>query len=108
MGTQVRANYSHHQSNIMAAAATTLTSSPPTCLNPVSQLLFKGNSFSVNKKISLVRSLGFERAARLRRNKYGIVVSSSGNAAAPLWDSWKPEKTSSAPSFSDILWPSAG
>jgi hypothetical protein len=29
--------------------------------------------------------------------------------SAPLWDSWKPDNTpASSPSFSDILWPSAG
>ncbi|KAM0982595.1 hypothetical protein ACFX2A_015783 [Malus domestica] len=42
-----------------------------------------------------------------RRNQiYGIVASS--NLASPLWDSWKPEKVSAAPSLSDITWPSAG
>ncbi|XP_050121175.1 uncharacterized protein LOC126598856 isoform X1 [Malus sylvestris] len=42
-----------------------------------------------------------------RRNQiYGIVASS--NLASPLWDSWKPEKGSAAPSLSDITWPSAG
>ncbi|XVF54256.1 hypothetical protein PTKIN_Ptkin05aG0165800 [Pterospermum kingtungense] len=105
------ANYCHHKSNIMAIAATTLTSSPPTCLHPIFPLLFeRTTSFFVNKKIGLVRSLGFERTASLTRKKreYGVVVASSDNVAAPLWDSWKPEKSSSAPSFSDILWPSAG
>ena len=42
-----------------------------------------------------------------RRKRHGIVASSNVGAA-PLWDSWKPEKASSAPSLSDILWPSAG
>ncbi|PON86045.1 HPP [Trema orientale] len=42
-----------------------------------------------------------------RRKRHGIVASSSVGAA-PLWDGWKPEKASSAPSLSDILWPSAG
>ncbi|XVE54852.1 hypothetical protein DITRI_Ditri03aG0115900 [Diplodiscus trichospermus] len=115
MATQVRANYYyHHRSNVMAAAATTLTSSSPsTCLNSISPLLFKGSSFIGNKKIALGRSIGFERTTSLRRKKgkeYGgvVVVASSSNVAAPPWDSWKPEKSSSAPSLSDILWPSAG
>ncbi|XVF11995.1 hypothetical protein REPUB_Repub08aG0076500 [Reevesia pubescens] len=37
-----------------------------------------------------------------------MVVASSSNVAAPLWDIWKPQKTSSSPSLSHILWPSAG
>ncbi|XP_073269921.1 uncharacterized protein [Primulina huaijiensis] len=36
------------------------------------------------------------------------VTSSSSNVAAPMWDGWTPEKSSKAPSLSDIVWPSAG
>ncbi|KAM1026117.1 hypothetical protein ACFX13_039797 [Malus domestica] len=42
-----------------------------------------------------------------RRNQYYGIVASS-NLASPLWDSWRPEKGSAAPSLSDIIWPSAG
>ncbi|KAJ8452362.1 hypothetical protein Cgig2_006167 [Carnegiea gigantea] len=43
-------------------------------------------------------------------NRVSVVVasSSSGNVAAPLWDTWSPDKASASPSLSDILWPSLG
>ncbi|XP_030457996.1 uncharacterized protein LOC115678722 isoform X1 [Syzygium oleosum] len=49
-------------------------------------------------------------SGRRRRRSGGsdVVVAASGNAAAPSWDSWKPDKASSAPSLSDIAWPAAG
>ncbi|XP_030495603.2 uncharacterized protein LOC115711410 isoform X2 [Cannabis sativa] len=40
-----------------------------------------------------------------RKRQYGIVQASTNVGA---WDGWKPEKASSSPSVSDILWPSAG
>lgn len=41
-----------------------------------------------------------------KRGGHGIVASS--NVASPsIWDDWKPAKTPSTPSLSDILWPSA-
>ncbi|KAK9925949.1 hypothetical protein M0R45_023206 [Rubus argutus] len=46
------------------------------------------------------------RARTSSPHNYGIVASS--NVGAPLWDTWKPDKASSAPSLSDIIWPSAG
>ncbi|KAL4272371.1 hypothetical protein GQ457_13G010780 [Hibiscus cannabinus] len=90
------------QSNAMAVS-TSLNSLPPSSL--------RGNrSFLRNKRIAWERSLGSERktSRRLRRNKgreWAVVVASNH-----LWDSWKPRKTSSesAPSLSDVLWPSAG
>ncbi|WRX17642.1 HPP - like 1 [Theobroma cacao] len=106
MVTQLRAHYYYHQSNAMAA--TSLTSSPSISLNSFSPLLFKGCSFIGNKKIASERSLGTTSIRRKQGREYGVVVASSSNVAAPLWDSWKPEKTSSAASLSDILWPSAG
>ncbi|OMO96113.1 hypothetical protein CCACVL1_05069 [Corchorus capsularis] len=104
MATQLRANFgSYHQSNDMVAAAGGTTS---ICLNSFSPLLFKGS-----KKIALQKTLGFEKRRKKegrRENGVVVVASSSSNVAAPLWDSWKPDKSSSAPSLSDILWPSAG
>ncbi|KAK8649215.1 hypothetical protein V6N13_129949 [Hibiscus sabdariffa] len=93
------------QSNAMAV------STPSTSLNSLPPLLLRGNrSFIRNKRIASERSLGFERktSRRLRRNKgreWAVVVASND-----LWDSWKPRKSSSesAPSLSDVLWPSAG
>ncbi|GMN45706.1 hypothetical protein TIFTF001_014895 [Ficus carica] len=45
-----------------------------------------------------------------RRRQGSVVVASSNVGATPFWDGWTPEKSSSssAPSLSDILWPSAG
>ncbi|MBA0578440.1 hypothetical protein Gorai_020722 [Gossypium raimondii] len=88
--------YYHHQTNPIIAAARTLKPSPSsTCLNSL---------------LSLQRFGVFQRTRQEKRRGYGVVVaSSSSNAAAPLWDSWKPEKSSAAsPSLSDIIWPSAG
>ncbi|KAK8705389.1 hypothetical protein V6N13_048992 [Hibiscus sabdariffa] len=108
MATQVRSNHYCHQTNAMAV------STPSTSLNSLPPLLLRGNhGFFRNKRIASERSLGFDRktSRRLRRNKgreCAVVVASSGNA--DLWDSWKPQKSSreSAPSLSDVLWPSAG
>ncbi|KAG4137406.1 hypothetical protein ERO13_D07G069900v2 [Gossypium hirsutum] len=88
--------YYNHQTNPIIAAARTLKPSPSsTCLNSL---------------LSLQRFGVFQRTRQEKRRGYGVVVaSSSSNAAAPLWDSWKPEKSSAAsPSLSDIIWPSAG
>ncbi|GMH16837.1 hypothetical protein Nepgr_018678 [Nepenthes gracilis] len=43
----------------------------------------------------------------MKRRVFKVVVASS-NVDAPLWDGWAPDNSSAAPSFSDILWPSAG
>jgi len=41
-----------------------------------------------------------------RRN---VIIKASSDVASPsIWDNWKPPKSSSTHSFSDILWPSAG
>lgn len=37
-----------------------------------------------------------------------VASSSAGNVAAPLWDTWSPDKASASPSLSEILWPSLG
>ncbi|KAJ0959991.1 hypothetical protein J5N97_000247 [Dioscorea zingiberensis] len=52
------------------------------------------------------RSLIRTTKGRSNYHNYGIVASS--NVGAPLWEAWKPDKASSAPSLSDVLWPSAG
>ncbi|KAL4311666.1 hypothetical protein GQ457_01G012820 [Hibiscus cannabinus] len=100
---QVRANHRYAPSNAMAVPlSTSLNSLPPLFLR------LRGNrgGFLQSKRIGMERSLGF---GGKRGREYGVVVASSSNVAAPdLWDSWKPQKSSSAPSLSDILWPSAG
>lgn len=35
-------------------------------------------------------------------------VASSDDFPAVSWESWKPEKTTVAPSLSDVIWPAAG
>ncbi|XP_057952702.1 uncharacterized protein LOC131146883 isoform X4 [Malania oleifera] len=56
----------------------------------------------INERIGTRRRRGREGGGGV-----GIVVASSNAEAAPLWDGWKPEKTSTVPSLSDVLWPSA-
>ncbi|KAE8697748.1 LRR receptor-like serine/threonine-protein kinase FEI 1-like [Hibiscus syriacus] len=87
------ANHYYHQSNVMAI------STASTSLNSLSPLLLRGNHcFLRNKKVGVERSLALERN----------VVEFGGNVALPdLWKSWKPQKSSSAPSLSDVLWLSA-
>lgn len=45
------------------------------------------------------------------KRRRGRVIEASSDVASPsIWDDWKPSKpkATSTPSFSDILWPSAG
>ncbi|XP_024031969.1 uncharacterized protein LOC21393410 isoform X1 [Morus notabilis] len=69
--------------------------------------------FLLNRKNSLglittAKTGGKNDVVGRERRRNGIVVASSNVGAAPFWDGWTPEKASSAPSLSDILWPSAG
>ncbi|MED6216855.1 hypothetical protein PIB30_012024 [Stylosanthes scabra] len=61
------------------------------------------SSFSRHASFSLINPTR-------RRKPHGIVVASSDvvSPSPSLWDDWKPLKSSSTPSLSDILWPSAG
>ncbi|XP_062116426.1 uncharacterized protein LOC133830464 [Humulus lupulus] len=79
--------------------------SPPT-ISYSSLSLFKRTTTSSLGQNDVVRDL-ITSTRRRRKRQYGIVASTNVGAA-PLWDSWKPEKASSSPSLSDILWPSAG
>ncbi|XP_034712077.1 uncharacterized protein LOC117934481 isoform X2 [Vitis riparia] len=99
MGVQLQAYFHHHHSRIMMAQ-------PPlsiTC-GSSNSLLFNGKKATLRLDGSLGLHLTSRKIDRRRRD-FGIVASS--NVAAPFWDGWKPEKSSAAPSFSDILWPSA-
>ncbi|KAF5734717.1 hypothetical protein HS088_TW15G00209 [Tripterygium wilfordii] len=98
MAMQVRASYSHHHHKHLYCLVT-----PTPCTAPSTSLRF---SFPFNGVTGISETRTKRR--NISRRRHGIVVSSSGNLAAPVWDSWKPEKGSSAPSLSDILWPSAG
>ncbi|KAL3655309.1 hypothetical protein CASFOL_001095 [Castilleja foliolosa] len=59
---------------------------------------FKNNTF---------RASGSWKPKALKR-KARFTVSSSSKVSAPLWENWAPEKSSTGPSLSDIVWPSAG
>ncbi|KDP31202.1 hypothetical protein JCGZ_11578 [Jatropha curcas] len=66
--------------------------------------------FPESKKKAILdraRRFGFGFSTQRKRKQHNGVVASS-NVAAPFWDSWKPEKSSPSPSFSDVIWPSAG
>ncbi|XP_057741855.1 uncharacterized protein LOC130960472 [Arachis stenosperma] len=69
------------------------------------------SSLSNHGSLSLINRKGssLNYLARRRRQPHGIVASSDVASPSPsLWDDWKPLKSASTPSLSDILWPSAG
>ncbi|KAK9278960.1 hypothetical protein L1049_028542 [Liquidambar formosana] len=104
---QLQAPYHHHHNTIMVPPSP-LSTSLRGFTSSISLLL--QSHINENRGIVAERPLGFNsidgRLVRRRRKEFGIVASS--NVAAPLWDAWKPEKGSAAPSLSDVLWPSAG
>ena len=57
---------------------------------------------------------GFDPLVKKNKAKWKVVTvsaaaSSSGSVpAAPLWDTWSPDKATPSPSLSDVLWPSLG
>ncbi|GLT63065.1 hypothetical protein SLA2020_356580 [Shorea laevis] len=98
MGTQViiRANfYFHHKRNVFEPIPTSL------------QLL---SPLSPKNRFSKIRTSGIRTKQGSKEHWAAVVkAAAGGDAVAPVdWDGWKPEKGSSAPSLSDILWPSAG
>ncbi|XP_015578695.1 uncharacterized protein LOC8258177 [Ricinus communis] len=109
MGMQVAANYYQHKC-FMTPTLLPIPSPKFTSLR-FSPILGASSSFLDFKKKVLQKSVGFSSFQDRKRSSNGrtAVVASSSNVAAPFWGSWMPEKTSSsAPSFSDIFWPSAG
>ncbi|GAB4845528.1 hypothetical protein Ancab_040131 [Ancistrocladus abbreviatus] len=66
--------------------------------------------FKVFNPLSLPSNSGSREMRRWkeRGHKKVVVASSTTNVAAPFGDSWVPDKASSSPSLSDVLWPSAG
>ncbi|XP_062029338.1 uncharacterized protein LOC133745296 isoform X1 [Rosa rugosa] len=100
MGMQMRIiSYHHHLLHHNASSATPAFSMS---LRPFSSssILFRFHKNLAGR--SLIRTT----KGRSNYHNYGIVASS--NVGAPLWEAWKPDKASSAPSLSDVLWPSAG
>ncbi|KAL6181577.1 hypothetical protein ACLB2K_048230 [Fragaria x ananassa] len=100
MGMQMRIGYHNHLLHHSASTAPAVSTS----LRPFSSssILFL---FQKNLSGGSVIRTTKGRSSSSYRN-YGIVASS--NLGAPLWETWKPDKASSAPSLSDVLWPSAG
>ncbi|KAF8399411.1 hypothetical protein HHK36_015275 [Tetracentron sinense] len=97
MGMKLRCSVHHHL----------LVIPPPP---PSSSSLFSFSSYSPlllprkNIRDKQNQAILFERNLRSRR----CVIVASTNVAAPLSEGWMPDKGASAPSLSDILWPSAG
>ncbi|GAU32828.1 hypothetical protein TSUD_208960 [Trifolium subterraneum] len=68
-------------------------------------------SFNIRhrKKGLILDYCGFNKVVgRRRRRRHVIIKASSDVASHPFWENFKPPKSSSTHSFSDILWPSAG
>ncbi|GAU32830.1 hypothetical protein TSUD_208980, partial [Trifolium subterraneum] len=69
-------------------------------------------SFNIRQKKGLVLDYywGFNKNNKkvLGRRRHVIIKASSDVASPSIWENFKPPKSSSTHSFSDILWPSAG
>lgn len=101
MGMQLRISYHHHLHHSRSTSTCATTPAFSTSLHPFSSSIsfqFR-NNFNGRSTIRTIKG-------RSSPHNYGIVASS--NVGAPLWDTWKPDKASPAPSLSDIIWPSAG
>jgi hypothetical protein len=64
-------------------------------------------SFNIRqrKKILVLDYCGFNKVLGTRH----VIIKASSDVASPsFWENFKPPKSSSTHSFSDILWPSAG
>ncbi|KAL6183148.1 hypothetical protein ACLB2K_044559 [Fragaria x ananassa] len=101
MGMQMRIGYHNHLLHHSASAAPAVSTSLRPFSSSSSSILFR---FQKNLSGGSVIRTTKGRSSSYRN--YGIVASS--NVGAPLWETWKPDKASSAPSLSDVLWPSAG
>ncbi|XP_057791966.1 uncharacterized protein LOC131008881 isoform X2 [Salvia miltiorrhiza] len=75
-------------------------------LSPQTQLPLISFRNSIAAKCDLDKDKRVIGSKNSRRK--GFRIASSSNVSAPLWENWAPEKSSKAPSLSDILWPSAG
>ncbi|XP_058762225.1 uncharacterized protein LOC131635607 [Vicia villosa] len=51
---------------------------------------------------------GLSSRSGIKRRRNVIIKASSDVVSPSIWENWKPPKSTSTPSFSDILWPSAG
>lgn len=96
----------HHYSLSTTSIFISLSSSSSTTCSSLS-FLSNCRQVGLNSQKHLGFSAPLIKNSRVRSRSlksFGTVASS--NVASPQWDSWKPGKTS--PSFSDVLWPSAG
>ncbi|ESQ45764.1 hypothetical protein EUTSA_v10010656mg [Eutrema salsugineum] len=72
------------------------------------QFLGLSSYLCFDESVRHIRSL---RSTRRRVSKNAGVstpVASAEDFPAVSWDSWKPDKTTAAPSLSDVIWPAAG
>ncbi|XP_050377754.1 uncharacterized protein LOC126794991 [Argentina anserina] len=96
MAMQMRMSCHNHLLHHNPASSPTPAFS--TSLRPSSSTLFRFQKNLTGGSVT--------RTTKGRGAYHGIVASS--NVGAPLWETWKPDKGSAAPSLSDVLWPSAG
>lgn len=86
----------------------------PSCFSS-SNYNSSARSYNNNERSVGLGSLKYDPLCRTfliskrRQRSFKVVASSSGNvAAAPLWDTWSPDKATPNPTLSDVLWPSLG
>lgn len=70
--------------------------------------LIKNCSYNKNNGSYILDRPLFTTFFSKRKQSLKVVASSSSNVAAPLWDTWSPDKATPSPSLSDVLWPSLG
>nr|AFK42191.1 unknown [Lotus japonicus] len=80
---------------------------PPSSISSSSSASLSFSRFIKGKALVLDYWAVNKNCYKRRRGQH-VIQASSEFASQSIWDDWKPPKASSTPSFSEILWPSAG